>query len=195
MPRKKQYNENEILDRAMEVFWKNGFEATGVRDLERELGINQFSIYASFKSKRDLFILSIKKYREHAEKTLYGELINDESTILELWGHLKGRIEVAGAGDRMGCFVVNTTGALIARDAQIAKELNSYYDFIRNMLTKLLNNSVRKGLLDVSTEIENSVSYLLGVMQGLSIGVRILPEDQLHAFIDMTFENILSKKN
>ncbi|MFN2379163.1 MAG: TetR/AcrR family transcriptional regulator [Bacteroidales bacterium] len=194
MPRKKQYNENEVLDRAMEVFWENGFEPTGVRDLERELGINQFSIYSSFKSKRDLFILSVRKYREHAEKNLFGGLINDDSTILELRKLLKVRIEEAGAGNRLGCFVVNTTGSLIARDDQIAEELKLYYDFIRNMLIKLLNNSVRKGLVDESTVIENTASYLLGVIQGLSVGVRIIPEDQLHAFIDTAFESILCNK-
>lgn len=195
MSRRKQYNENEVLDRAMEVFWENGFEPTGVRDLERELGINQFSIYSSFKSKRDLFILSIRKYREHSENNLYGELINDESTIIELRDLLKRRIGEAGAGDRLGCFVVNTSGSLIARDDQIEEELKCYYEFIRNMLIKLLNNSVRKGLLDASTRIEISASYLLGVMLGLSVGIRILPENQLHAFIDMAFETILSKKN
>jgi TetR/AcrR family transcriptional regulator, transcriptional repressor for nem operon len=48
MPRTKSYNENEVLERAMNVFWSNGYEATSVRLLEKEMGINQFSIYSSF---------------------------------------------------------------------------------------------------------------------------------------------------
>ena len=45
MARKKQYNEAEVIEKAMRLFWRNGYESTSVRMLEKEMGINQFSIY------------------------------------------------------------------------------------------------------------------------------------------------------
>jgi AcrR family transcriptional regulator len=40
----------------MSLFWRNGYESTSVRMLEKEMGINQFSIYASFGSKQGVFL-------------------------------------------------------------------------------------------------------------------------------------------
>ncbi|MEE3245254.1 MAG: helix-turn-helix domain-containing protein, partial [Bacteroidota bacterium] len=59
MARLKQYNEEDVLFKAMNLFWKNGFEATSVKMLESELGINKFSIYSSFGSKNGLFLSSL----------------------------------------------------------------------------------------------------------------------------------------
>ena len=60
MARKKQYKEDEVIKKATAIFCKNGYEATSVRMLEKEMGINQFSIYASFKNKQGVFLESIK---------------------------------------------------------------------------------------------------------------------------------------
>ncbi len=71
MPRSKSYDDNIVLERAMNVFWNNGYEATSVRLLEKEMGINQFSIYSSFYSKKKLFIESIRRYRDHEKEKNY----------------------------------------------------------------------------------------------------------------------------
>ena len=60
MARKKAYIEEQVIEKAMNLFWRNGYESTSVRMLENEMGINQFSIYASFGSKQGVFKESIK---------------------------------------------------------------------------------------------------------------------------------------
>ena len=54
MPRNKTYSDELVLEKAMNVFWIHGYDATSLRLLEKEMGINQFSIYASFKNKKNL---------------------------------------------------------------------------------------------------------------------------------------------
>lgn len=63
MARTKQYNEHDVIQKAMNLFWKNGYETTSIRMLEKEMGINQFSIYSSFGSKHGVFVESIKAYK------------------------------------------------------------------------------------------------------------------------------------
>ena len=63
MSRVKSYNEEEVLQKAMHVFWNHGYGTTSVRLLEKEMGINQFSIDSSFSNKKNLFIEALKKYR------------------------------------------------------------------------------------------------------------------------------------
>jgi len=50
MARKKEYREEEVIEKAMNLFWRNGYESTSMQMLEKEMGINKFSIYASFGS-------------------------------------------------------------------------------------------------------------------------------------------------
>jgi len=54
MARKKQYNEEDVLEKALTLFWSNGYESTSTRMLEKEMGINQFSIYS---------LLSFQKFK------------------------------------------------------------------------------------------------------------------------------------
>jgi AcrR family transcriptional regulator len=62
MARNKQYNEQEVIEKAMSLFWRNGYQNTSVRMLEKEMGINQFSIYASFGNKHGV-VESLKCYK------------------------------------------------------------------------------------------------------------------------------------
>ena len=61
MARRKQYDEQVVLEKAMNLFWRNGYEATSMQMLEKEMGINKFSIYSSFGNKHGLFLESSEK--------------------------------------------------------------------------------------------------------------------------------------
>ena len=63
MARKKEYIEEEVVEKAMHLFWKNGYETTSMQMLEKEMGINKFSIYSSFGNKHGLFLESLKQYK------------------------------------------------------------------------------------------------------------------------------------
>lgn len=63
MARKKEYIEDEVIERAMNLFWRNGYESTSMQMLEKEMGINKFSIYSSFGSKHGVFLESLKSYK------------------------------------------------------------------------------------------------------------------------------------
>ena len=71
MARKKEYTENEVIEKAMALFWRNGFETTSMQMLEKEMGINKFSIYSSFGNKNGVLLESIKCYRKNMSKILF----------------------------------------------------------------------------------------------------------------------------
>ena len=55
MARKKQFEEHEILTKATDLFWKQGFHATSIQDLVNHLKINRASLYDTFGGKEELF--------------------------------------------------------------------------------------------------------------------------------------------
>lgn len=191
MPRSKGFEESVVLDKAMQVFWANGYEATSVRLLEKEMGINQFSIYASFQNKKKLFIQSIKKYREHVKKTRFHSLLQENAGLAELESFLFKAVSLntAGMGSK-GCLIVNTAGEIGSKDPEIAEEVNRYYDFIRDMLANIFRNAIAKQEIPANTNIEQQANFFLGIMQSISIASKTMNCIQLNDFITVALAQI-----
>jgi TetR/AcrR family transcriptional regulator, transcriptional repressor for nem operon len=185
MPRSKTYSDDLVLEKAMNVFWVHGYEATSVRLLEKEMGINQFSIYASFKNKKNLFINALRTYRKFVIQNRFQPLLREDAGFAELEKLLKDAATVKKSGsEKRGCLVVNTAGELGKKDIEIAHEVNLYYDFIRNMLRKVLKNAVIKKEIPGNTDIEKQANFFLGVMQGISVAVKTMEKTQLKDFVE-----------
>ena len=83
MSRKKQYIEAEVLDKAMRLFWRNGYENTSMQMLEKEMGINKFSIYSSFGSKHGVFLKSLESYNQKT-RSMFNKLKQGEGGIEDI---------------------------------------------------------------------------------------------------------------
>src|SRR6202051_2130263 len=68
MGRPKNFNREEVLEKAMPVFWKHGFADTSLQDLERATGVNKSGLYTEFRDKEDLFVACLRHYLESQEK-------------------------------------------------------------------------------------------------------------------------------
>ena len=56
------FNKSEALDRALELFWRNGYEGTAITDLTEVIGISRPSLYAAFGDKEQLFRTVLAHY-------------------------------------------------------------------------------------------------------------------------------------
>lgn len=187
MPRNKEYVREEVLEKAMQTFWNNGYEQTSVRLLEKEMGINQFSIYSGFSNKHNLFVESLKKYREYVNKNVYSDLLKPGARLKDLERFLyRMADDNKSVKKHKGCLVVNTTGEINPMDDEVTAELVNYYMFIKEMLKKILSNSIDAGDISSDTDTDVYSNFLLGVMQGLSVGTKVLPANQIRDIIKVS---------
>ncbi len=107
MARPKAFDRDEALDRAMQLFWSRGFEATSIQDLVEAMGINRGSLYAAFGDKHALYLAALDRFCRTA-----GDVEGLLGTALRDSGSAKAAIRrlflAAAAGGRRGCMVVNT---------------------------------------------------------------------------------------
>jgi len=192
MPRAKAYDKEEVLEKAMNVFWAHGYGTTSVRLLEKEMGINQFSIYSSFTSKKNLFIEALGKYREQAVSERFAPLFKEGASLKDLRFFLENFVSnVQNGKARQGCLVVNTTSETKAsNDPEIACELQNYFEMVKGMLQNILINSIKTREIGRDTDIEKCSNYLLGVMQGLSVVAKNMNEKQVADYIQVALLNL-----
>ena len=63
MARPKSFDEEAVLDQAVQLFWERGYEGTSLADLEAHLGLGRQSLYNSFGDKHALFLKALDRYR------------------------------------------------------------------------------------------------------------------------------------
>jgi AcrR family transcriptional regulator len=134
MGRPKKFNREGVLDRAIPVFWKQGFANTTVQHLEQATGVNKSGLYTEFNDKEDLFLASLDRYIQ----TRGAEIL----TALPLgWGNIERflRLGFGCDDDRRGCFAVNSMRELAVLPAEAQELILSG----QKKLTRLLKNNIQ----------------------------------------------------
>src|ERR1700712_3386530 len=62
--RPRGFDADAALDRAVEVFWRQGYEGASLGDLTDAMGINRPSMYAAYGNKEELFRKALARYAE-----------------------------------------------------------------------------------------------------------------------------------
>ena len=75
MGRTKCFNRTDVLESAIQLFWKKGYSDTSLSDLEKATGVNKSGLYSEFKDKDDIFLESLRLYRQTSP--IYGILIRE----------------------------------------------------------------------------------------------------------------------
>jgi AcrR family transcriptional regulator len=103
MGRRKLFTREDVLNKAIPVFWKHGLAETSVQDLEQATGVRKSGLYAEFKDKEDLFVASIRQYFDTL--TARGALTKQPLG----WHNVEGFLKVCyGSWGQKGCFSVNS---------------------------------------------------------------------------------------
>jgi AcrR family transcriptional regulator len=104
MGRPKSFSREEVLEKAMPVFWKQGFAGTSLQDLEQATGVNKSGLYSEFRDKEDLFLECLRHYLESLGKR--GFLTKQPLG----WKNVQTFLTDAplNKGERQGCFAVNS---------------------------------------------------------------------------------------
>jgi TetR/AcrR family transcriptional repressor of nem operon len=119
--RPQQYNTEAVIDSAMNLFWRQGYEATSMRDLTSQMALSKSSLYQAFGSKHALFLRCIEHYHQITISQMQARLDASESGLDFISRTLIQVIpEVNEVTNPRGCLVTNSASEFAQSDAQIA---------------------------------------------------------------------------
>jgi AcrR family transcriptional regulator len=104
MGRPKGFSREDVLEKAMPVFWKHGFADTSLQELERATGVNRSGLYTEFRDKEDLFVACLRHYLESQGKR--GLLTKEPLGWKNIGTFLKNG--PLNKGELQGCFSINS---------------------------------------------------------------------------------------
>lgn len=159
--RPRTFDADDVLDRALEVFWEKGFQATTTRDLEKTLGIRQSSIYNAFGSKRDLLLQAMDRYEARLEEELFAVLATGDGYVAlrRFFGEMVGWIH---RNNYRGCLVVNLMATEIA-DPVLLERMTGYRRKIRSGITMALDRVESLTDAQRGSQIELLTASVLGL--------------------------------
>ena len=119
MARPKTFDDDAVLDAALQLFWARGYDAVSVADLEAELGVGRQSLYNAFGDKRALFHRAVERYVRQGgamrERTL-----RPERGLAGLRAYFRMMAEfLAGEGSGRGCLLTNAVAREAADDVTV----------------------------------------------------------------------------
>lgn len=179
MPRVKLFDEDEILKKSMELFWKKGYSATSVQDMVNHLGINRGSMYSTFGDKKNLFNKSLALYCSINQDATF-EFLKREKSVKYGLRKLFGIFIADSISDRdqKGCFVVNTTTELTPSDKDINKVLLQNKDALEKMFYDFLKLGQDRGEISKDKDIQAISSLIYTLFSGIRVVARLEPNDK-----------------
>lgn len=170
--RPREFDRDEVIEKAMSLFWEKGFEATSMADIVEVTGLNKSSIYNAFGSKDELFTLILDRYLEQRVGMVTQLLTEGSAGLADVELFLAYvREEAFGKGGRMGCLAVNTSTELACTNEAMSEMSVGFRDDMRAALRAALTRAETAGEIEKGT-VERDVAILLAFMLSLPVITR-----------------------
>ncbi|MET8976638.1 TetR family transcriptional regulator [Streptomyces sp. NPDC004539] len=171
MARTKEFDPDAVLQAALELFWRRGYEATSMADLVEHLGIARASIYATFGSKHDLYLKALDRYGELNAPVLVRELSAPGPALPGVRAVVRRFASEATAepSRACGCFVVNTAVELAPHDPDAARRVDLGWEHLETLLHSALVRAQAQGELAPGRDPRALARMLLVLLQGLRV--------------------------
>lgn len=160
MPRNREFDYDQKLEEARNLFWKKGYHATSMNDLVDALRINRSSIYDFYGNKHSLFVKCLGSYI--ASKELQYRLLADKgkSPLDSIRLIIKGIIRNMFL-EAKTCMSVRTTFELGKTDEEVQKLLNNQAKNSVMLFSGLLTQAIGRGEISPDKDPEITAHFIV----------------------------------
>lgn len=169
MARPRNFEEADVLRKAMTLFWTKGYEAASLRDLLHATGLSKSSLYETFGNKHDIFIRAFQLYRTERMEGL-NNCLNDENVYRGIEASFCALLDSADSS--LGCMTSNEAIELAPHDSQLKNMVESDFDEVELAFLNAIDRGKSNGSLHTKIESLKLARFLTVSLQGLNVMVR-----------------------
>lgn len=170
MARTKDFDENEVLKKAVDIFWLKGYSATSMQDLVDGLGISRSSLYDTYGDKHTLFMKALESYQSvNSEK--FACVINSGKPAKET---VKSLLEFVIGGllndkSQKGCFMVNAEVEVALHDKQVSEVIQKNDQQVEEAFYTVIQNGQQNGEIANNKDARALARFMFNTVKGIQV--------------------------
>jgi TetR/AcrR family transcriptional repressor of nem operon len=184
MARTKDFDEQEVLDKAVELFWRKGYNATSMQVLVDELGISRSSLYDTFGDKHALFMTALERYRVEGSERLRS-IMESPLPAREI---IKKLLEVT-AGElfndqqHKGCFMVNAEVEVAPHDKEVNQVVCENDQQVEEAFYRVIKRGQESGEIANQQDARALARFTFNTVKGIRVSAKTTSDKGLLADI------------
>ncbi len=188
MPRTKQFEYGAALEKAVHLFWKQGYCHTSIEEVVNHMQLSRSSIYESFGDKKTLFLQALKKYHDEnvAQVIAIFQVRPGEKVIDCLKTFYTNLVNDCFSGNDTGirgCFIINVAVELASTDPTVALIVNVTREEVESAISKLIQHGQATGEIALMHDAARIASFLFSQIAGLRVLAKTNTPQQIYTHI------------
>ena len=192
--RPKKFDDKVVLEKAMEVFWRKGFDSTTLNDIDQATQIPRQSLYRAFKNKRILFLNALDYYQNRVVKSVLETLEKDRPAIENLELVFTRWQNAMTQKQGLGCLMGNTAAQFLPDDVDVRNRVLAHQDRLINSLEKALAQGQSEGSVNVHMNPKSMARMIISTVNGLLSISRVGPPQSIAQDVLQTLMSLIQTK-
>ncbi len=161
MARPREFDPNDVLKTAVDVFWERGYHNGSVDEVIKRSGVAKYGIYGTFGTKRELFLKALAQFAADRHQDIQRPIRKPDASLPEILAFFKHAPKLmTPEKDPHGCLICNTGIELGLKDPEIRDFVMDFFRDTADVLNRCLTRAVDKGELETSNDIAELATYL-----------------------------------
>jgi len=171
MAGRKQFDPDEALDRAVDVFWRRGYDGASVQDLVDGTGLQRGSLYGTFGSKEQLFLASLERYGGTVARALFDAMQEHPddhvAAVRGLFDAIVGRM--AAGRHPQGCLVTHSAVECFAGEPALQDAVRRALDAQVSAVRTVFVAAGERGDLPEGVDVDHLTAFVVATAQSLAV--------------------------
>lgn len=165
MARCVEFDEREKIEKAMNVFWEKGYNATSMQDLVDAMQINRSSLYNTFEDKHKLFLKCLSTYFDHVLLELKEKVAQEQSAKQALIQLIRDKVSWLVDCEK-GCLGMKTIFEIGSEDSEVRKQIQKYNEMYLVFISEVVQKAIDAKELDETSDAYLIAEYIVTSFTG-----------------------------
>lgn len=177
MSRPRAFDEDDVMERAMHVFWRRGYQATTMTELLAAMRLSKSSFYETFRTKRDLLLTALRRYAASGMGGLIAPLLAPDASRPAIEATFANMVRHARSREgRRGCLVNNTLGEVAPNDPVVFAATRAVLEQLEALLVGVVTRAQAKGEITRNESARALARFLATTFGGLNLVAKARPD-------------------